>query len=214
MSHFPLVFMRGDQCIITSPGIVVAKYYDECICVCICLCVCPTGYLWNHTWSLLNFLCMLPMSVAQSSSGTFKIGRVASHGKGFSSPLTVLYNALAAKGIIRSPCSTRNHSVAATFSENGIDWNIGRQCTARAKCNLWLPCLYLAHVLSLLCSKQVGQLTGRASNTDLQQKLIQSWNCKYNFFGVADCRWVHFVAQKVQCEVCVYIWPSCVRYLT
>jgi len=33
------------------------------------------------------------------------------------------YNALVAEGIIRSPitsCSTRDHSVAAAFSENGI----------------------------------------------------------------------------------------------
>jgi len=160
MSHFPLVFMRGDQCIITSPGIVVAKYYDECICVCICLCVCPTGYLWNHTWSLLNFLCMLPMSVAQSSSGTFKIGHVASHGKGFSSPLTVLYNALAAKGIIRSPCSTRNHSVAATFSENGIDWERGDGSAQRGQSVIYdcLACIWLMYCPFFAPSRLVNSL--------------------------------------------------------
>ena len=35
------------------------------MCVCVCL---PAGYLWN-VQSLPNFLCMLPMAVAQSSSG-------------------------------------------------------------------------------------------------------------------------------------------------
>jgi len=47
------------------------------------------------------------------------------------------YNALAAKGIIRSPitsCSTRDHFVAATFAENGIGGKGWRDCTVRAKC--------------------------------------------------------------------------------
>jgi len=38
-------------------------------------------------------------------------------------PIDKHYNALAAEGIIRSPitsCSTRDHSVAAAFAENGI----------------------------------------------------------------------------------------------
>ena len=35
--------------------------------------VCPRGYLQNHTWSLSNFLCMLPLAVARSSSGFITI---------------------------------------------------------------------------------------------------------------------------------------------
>ena len=42
-----------------------------------CLSVCPTGYLQNPTCDLYQFLCMLPMSVARSSSGMFTIGRIA-----------------------------------------------------------------------------------------------------------------------------------------
>jgi len=44
----------------------------------VCLSVCPRGYLLNHTRDLYEFLCMLPMSVARSSSGTLTIGRIAS----------------------------------------------------------------------------------------------------------------------------------------
>jgi len=72
--------------------------------------------------SLPNVLCMLPVSVAQSSSSMFMIGCIANRREVIFSPLTVQYNALAAKWLIRSPitsCSTRDHSVAAAFTENG-----------------------------------------------------------------------------------------------
>ena len=42
-----------------------------------------------HRRSLTNFLCMLPMSVAQSSSDMFTIGRIAYRRKGFSSRLKI-----------------------------------------------------------------------------------------------------------------------------
>jgi len=49
----------------------VAKYCDECICVSDRISPEP------HAQSLQNSLCMLPMSVARSSSGTLTIGRIA-----------------------------------------------------------------------------------------------------------------------------------------
>jgi len=63
--------------IITSPAGAVAKYCDKCVCLSVS--VSPTGHLRNcaHARSLPNFLCMLPMSVARSSSGKLTIGRIA-----------------------------------------------------------------------------------------------------------------------------------------
>ena len=60
--------------VVTSPTGAVAKYCDEYV----CLSVCPPGYLRSHTRDLYQFLCMLLMTVAQSS-GVFSIGRIAYH---------------------------------------------------------------------------------------------------------------------------------------
>jgi len=38
--------------------------------------VCPAGYLRNQTRNLYQFLRMLPMSMARSSSGMLMIGRI------------------------------------------------------------------------------------------------------------------------------------------
>ena len=50
----------------------------------VCLCVCLSARISPepHTWSLPNFLCMLPMSVARSSSGMLTIGRIADRREG------------------------------------------------------------------------------------------------------------------------------------
>jgi len=64
--------------VITLPVGAVVKYCDECICLCVCLCVCASVCLSDsispepHTRSLPNFLCMLPMAVAQSSGRVTK----------------------------------------------------------------------------------------------------------------------------------------------
>ena len=61
-------------------------------------------------------------------------------GRDFSSPLTMHYNALAAKGIIRSPiasCSTRYHSVVAAFAENGIGREGGDGSAQRGQCVIY-----------------------------------------------------------------------------
>ena len=51
------------------------KYCDEYVCLCVCLSmrISPEP----EAQPLPNFLCMLPMSVARSSSGTLTIGRIA-----------------------------------------------------------------------------------------------------------------------------------------
>jgi len=40
-----------------------------CLCVCVHACMCSHVYLRNHTLASPNFLCMLPVAMAQSSSG-------------------------------------------------------------------------------------------------------------------------------------------------
>jgi len=61
--------------LITSPTGVVAKYCDEYVCLSVCLSV-----MWispePYARTLVNFLCMLPISVAQSSSGVLMTGHI------------------------------------------------------------------------------------------------------------------------------------------
>jgi len=55
-------------------AVCLFTYY---VCLLLCVSVCPRGYLRNHTRDLYQFLCMLPLSVARSSSGTLMIGCIA-----------------------------------------------------------------------------------------------------------------------------------------
>jgi len=92
--------------VITSYAIAVEQYCDQhvclCVCLCVCLSVCPPAYLRSHTSEIAKFLCMLPMVVARSSSGELTTSQ-GERGNfwGFSSPLTMHYNAFAANGIGR-----------------------------------------------------------------------------------------------------------------
>jgi len=95
-----------------------------------------------HARSLPNFLCSLPMSVAQSSSSMFTIGRIAYLREGIFFPIdNVQWRA----------CCKRDHSIAQSchaaqgiiplllhslkMGSAGKGW---RECTAWAKCNLRL----------------------------------------------------------------------------
>jgi len=74
--------------IFTSTTRPVEQYCDECVCLCVCLSLCLSARISPepHARSLTNFSCVLPMSMARSSSGIFTIGRIAyrlSPGKGF-----------------------------------------------------------------------------------------------------------------------------------
>jgi len=56
--------------------------------MCVCLSVCPLGYLRNHTRDLYQiFLCMLPMSMAWTSSDMFTIRRIAYRREGVFFPI-------------------------------------------------------------------------------------------------------------------------------
>ena len=67
----------------------VAKYCDEYICLCVCL---PDRISPEpHMRSLPNFLCMLPMSVAQSSSRMFMTGRITYRREGVFFPTEMHY---------------------------------------------------------------------------------------------------------------------------
>ena len=69
------VFGNCSASIFASPA--GAKYRDKYVCLWVCLSVCPRGYPPNHTRDLYHFLCILPVSVARSSSSMLTIGRIA-----------------------------------------------------------------------------------------------------------------------------------------
>jgi len=110
--------------IFASHAGAVAKYCDEYVCLWACLSVClSTRISWEpHAQSLPNFLCMLPMSMARSSSDIFTIVRIVCHREGVFFPDE---NALSAgKG--------------------------GWECTARAKYPIY-DCLVLFVLSTDLC---------------------------------------------------------------
>ena len=64
----------------TLPAGAVAKYCDEYVCLWVCLCVCLSirQDISGTTPAIFTqFLCILPVSVARSSSDTFTKGRIA-----------------------------------------------------------------------------------------------------------------------------------------
>ena len=68
----------------------VAKYCDEYVCLCVCVSVCLS--VRQNISGIMraiftNFLSVLPVSVARSSSGTFTIGRIAYRGEGIFFPI-------------------------------------------------------------------------------------------------------------------------------
>jgi len=107
------IFAAAVAAAFPAKGIITVMSASVCLCVCVsaCLCVClfvcssvcSTGYLGTtreiFTIFCACFLCPWfgpsPACLRQAASPIA--------GKGFSSPLTIHYNTLAAKGIIRSP---------------------------------------------------------------------------------------------------------------
>ena len=63
-------------CLVTSSAGAVPKYCDEYVCLWVCLSVHEISPE-PHARSLRFFLCVLPVSVAQSRSSTLTIGRIA-----------------------------------------------------------------------------------------------------------------------------------------
>jgi len=60
--------------LITSPAGAVAKYCDVYVCLCLSV---RDNISGTRRAIFTKFLCMLPMSLARSSSGMFTIGRIA-----------------------------------------------------------------------------------------------------------------------------------------
>jgi len=115
--------------IFTSPAGAVAKYCDdERVCLCVCLSVWQD---FSGTTRAIFTSCSVHVAYGRGSV-LLRQGDEIPTGSGsfgwFSSPLTMHCNALAAKGIIRSPitsCSRTDHSVAAPFVVDGIGREAG-----------------------------------------------------------------------------------------
>ena len=126
--------------VITSPAerLQLAKYCGECVCLSVCEDISGTT---RDLYQIFVHVAFVRGSVllrhVYDRLHRLSAGRL-------SSPLTMHYSALAAKGINRSPvtsCSTRDHSVATALAENGI-----RSCHAHSA-RLFRPrrpCSYLA----------------------------------------------------------------------
>ena len=123
------------------------------VCVSLCLSVCPTGYLRNSMRDLYQIF----VHGAYGCGSVLlrhvddRLHRLSREGV-FFPPLKMHYNALAAKVTIRlavTPCSTRNHSVAAEFAENGISRKGGDGCTQRGRIVIY-DCLVLSWISLLV----------------------------------------------------------------
>ena len=85
-----------------------------CLSVCACVPVCLSARISPepHAWSLPNFLYMLPVSVARSSSDMFTIGRIAYRREGVFFPTKMRYRSGKGMGVhsagevyyLRLPC--------------------------------------------------------------------------------------------------------------
>jgi len=115
----------------------------------VCLSVCTThDYLRNHThngtiFTIFCACCLCPWLGPPPSRLRQAASPIA--GNGFSSPLAMHYNTFAAKGIIISPItphSTRDHSVAAAFPKNRIDWEGSDRSAQRGRSVIY-DCLVL-----------------------------------------------------------------------
>jgi len=123
------------------PSIVVSMSVCVCVSVClsVCVSVCPRAYPEPHARFFQFFCaCCLRPWLGPPATG-WRNTRRRGQFWGFSSLLTMHYNAFAAKGWFdRTSCSRRDHSVAVAFAANGIGWEGG---DGSAQCDLRLPCL-------------------------------------------------------------------------
>ena len=105
----------------------------------VCVSVCPRGYLRSHTRDLYQFLCILPMSVAGSSSATLTIGRIAYRCEGSDGSAqrgrSVIYNCLV------SVVKMMYLSVELCFYFDGFEFgltSVGTRCTVTETATLHL----------------------------------------------------------------------------
>jgi len=130
------VFLRNVLTIFraTSPGGAAAKYCDDHVCVSVCLSVCKSvclsvclsvrQHISGATRAIFtNFLCMLPIAVARSSS--FRVTKP--QGEWTVWGFTPYWQC-----IVRHSLQKR----VIPYRPERVWW----ECTARAKCDLRLPC--------------------------------------------------------------------------
>jgi len=106
-----------------------------CVCVSVCLSVCLSASISPepHARSLAIFLCMLPMSVARTCSG--RLTKSQGEGTVFRGDFLLHWQCIVTRSLQITSCSRRDHSIAT-----GEWW----ERTARAKCDLRLPCWFTA----------------------------------------------------------------------
>jgi len=108
----------------------------------VCVFVCPRGYLRNHTRDLHLFLCMLPMSVAWSSSGMLTIGRIAYRREGDDGCAqrwwSVISDCLVFILVIVEICATQHKQYSFTCGESDVSMTAECRKYWCYKNKLWL----------------------------------------------------------------------------
>ena len=184
--------------------------------VCLSVCLSPEP----HTQSSPNFCacCLCPWLCPPPACLWLATSPVAR--KGFSSPLTMHYNELAAKEIIWSPimsCSTRDHSIAATFAENGIGLQGGdgsAQCSQSVIYNCLVESVLPVHTSSCsdlvaACLTRVYEIPELDATTDfcLSRQPYTALDTGCTSFP-PWLGWLHHVTVivSVHCDMRVSVW--------
>jgi len=128
--------------IFASHARAVEKYCDECVCLCVCLSV-RQDISGTPRAIFTKLLCMLPMSVARSSTGMLMIGRIANRQEGHDGSAqrgrSVIYDCLVLTDIIGYD------GISDTSASKRYDATHGRSVQHR-KCYYYLP---------LSCTKEI-----------------------------------------------------------
>jgi len=138
------------------PAGAVVKYCDEHVCVCVSICLSVCKHVSGTTCGIFtNFSVHVTYGCGSVLlRHSYKIcKRKGQFLGGFSSPLTMHWNAFIAKGWFnRQWRSAADHSVTVVFAAKGIiPYWLGRgwwEFTARVKCDLRLPCSVLLFMWS------------------------------------------------------------------
>jgi len=135
---------------VTSPAGAMENYCGEHVCLSVCMFVC-LSVRQDISGTTRAIFANFSVHVAYSRGSVLlrqgdELPRVRGSFGRFSFPLTMCFNAFAAKGIIRLPItssSRRDHSVAAAFAANGIGRDGGDGSAQRRRSEIY-DCIVMA----------------------------------------------------------------------
>ena len=138
--------------IFTSPAGAVAKYCDEYVCLSVCLSV-REDTLGTTRAIFTKFLCMLPMSVARSSSGMLTIGRIAYRREGVDESAQCGRNVIYDCFVFSVACQTSTMCSCTSLILH-ICWLI--MAALRSRCGHYIFVLFLSIFFYLFPSPNIS----------------------------------------------------------